>query len=86
MSDLGHLKSELHSVYFFWIPGSVRKVIKNFENFSQPVEPVGKPNHLIHYVQFSEIAVLVLCFVCVDSHSFGVGIALCLFFFGFLTL
>ena len=46
----------------------------NFENFSQPDEPVGKPNHPVHYVQFFEIAVLVLCFVCVDSHTFGVGI------------
>ena len=65
---------------FFWISDSVSKVLKNFENFSQLVGSVGKPNQLIHYVQFFAIEVLVLCFVCVDSHSFRVGIALCLFF------
>ena len=61
---------------FFWIPNSVKKVLEFFENFSQPVE---KPNHPVHYVKFSEIAVWVLCFVCVDSQSFGVGIVLRLF-------
>ena len=65
---------------FFWIPDFVRKVLKNFENFSQSNGLVGKPNQLVHYVQFFEIAVLVLCFVCVDSHSFGVGIELRLVF------
>ena len=54
--------------------------MKNFENFSQPDGQVGKPNQPVHYVKFSEIAVLVLCFVCVDSHSFRVELALCLFF------
>ena len=65
---------------FFWIPDSIRKVLTSFEIFSQPAGPVGKPNQLVHYVQFFEIAVLVLCFVCVDYHSFGVGILLRLFF------
>ena len=29
---------------FFWIPDSLSKVLKNFENLSQPDELVGKPN------------------------------------------
>ena len=72
------VKISLH--LFFWIPESIRKVLTSFEIFSQPAGPIGKPNQLVHYVQFFEIAVLVLCFVCVDSHSFGVGILLRLFF------
>ena len=68
-------------MFIFWISDSIRKVLKIFENLSQPVGPVGKPNQPVHYVQFSEIALLVLCFVCVDSHPFRVGIALRLFFF-----
>ena len=51
-----------------------------FEVFPQPDEPVGKPNQSVHYVMFSEIVVWVLCFVCVDSHSFEVRISLRLFF------
>ena len=64
----------------------MRKVLTNFEIFSQSAIPVGKPNQPVHYVQFSEIVVLVFFFVCVNSQSFEVEIALCLFFFGFLTL
>ena len=71
---------------FFKIPDSIMKVLEYFENFSQLYELVGKPNQPIHYVQFFEIDVLVLFFVCVDYHSFRVRIALSLFFFGFLTL
>ena len=33
---------------FFWIPDSMGKVLKNFENFSQPDEPVGNPDQQIH--------------------------------------
>ena len=33
---------------FCWIPDSVRKILKNFENCSQPDEPVGKPYHPVH--------------------------------------
>ena len=33
---------------FFWIPESLRKVLKNFESLSQPAELVGKPNQSIH--------------------------------------
>ena len=36
VSNLGHSESKLHSICFFWIPDSVRKVIKSFEIFSQP--------------------------------------------------
>ena len=66
--------------FFCWIPDSLRNILKKFENFSQFHELVGKLNQPVHYVQFSEIAILVLCFICVDSHLFGVRIALCLFF------
>ena len=33
---------------FFWIPDSMIKIMKNFENFSQSDEPVGKPNQPVH--------------------------------------
>ena len=33
---------------FCWIPESLRKVLKNFESLSQPVELVGKPNQPVH--------------------------------------
>ena len=58
----------------------MRKVLKIFEIFSQLAGPVGKPKQLIHWVQFAEMAVLVLCFICVGSWSFGVGIILRLSF------
>ena len=73
MLVLGHSESELHSV---WISDFVRKVLKFFEIFSQPAEPVGKPNHPVHWVQFFATVVWVLSFVCIGSWSFGVGIAL----------
>ena len=52
---------------FFWIPNSVKKVLKNFEIFSQPAGLVGKPNQPVHWVLFSGIVVWVLFFVCVSS-------------------
>ena len=67
VSDLSYLESELHSVYFFWIPDSVSKVLKSFEIFSQPAGPVGKLNQPLHWVLFVGTAVWVLCFVCVES-------------------
>ena len=57
----------------------MRKVLKIFEIFSQPAGPVRKPNQPVHWVQFAGTAVLVLCFVCIGSWSFGFGIALRLF-------
>ena len=33
---------------FFWIPDSLRKVVRNFESLSQSPELVGKPNQLVH--------------------------------------
>ena len=33
---------------FFWIPDSMRKILKNFENFPQLAEPVGKPYQLVY--------------------------------------
>ena len=33
---------------FFWIPDSMRKILKNFENFSQPAEPVGELDKPVH--------------------------------------
>ena len=63
-----------------WIPDFLRKVLKFFEIFSQPSVPVGKSNQLVHWVRFSGTAVWVLCFLCIGSWSFGVGIVLCLFY------
>ena len=57
----------------------MRKVLTSFEIISQPNESVGKLNHPIHWVLFARTTVLVLCFVCVGSWSFGVRIALRLF-------
>ena len=65
---------------FFWIPDFLRKVLKFFEIFSQLDRLVGKPNQLVHRVRFSGIAVWVVCFVCIGSWSFGVGIVLRLFY------
>ena len=65
---------------FCWIPEFLRKVLKFFEIFSQPSVLVGKPNYPVHWVRFSGTVVWVLCFVCVGSRSFGVGIALILFY------
>ena len=46
MSVLNHSELELYSVcFFFWILDSVRKIMKFFENYSQPDELVGKPVH-----------------------------------------
>ena len=54
----------------------MRKVLKIFEIFSHPDGPVGKLNQPIHWARFSGTMVWVLCFVCIGSWSFGVGIAL----------
>ena len=54
----------------------MRKVLKNFEIFSQSAGPVGKPNQPVHWVQFVGTVVWVLCFVCFGSWSFRVRIAL----------
>ena len=43
------------------------KVLENFESLSQLAELVGKPDQLVHWVQFSRMEVWVLCFVCVGS-------------------
>ena len=48
MSVLSHSESKLYSVSFFKIPDYVRKVLKNFENYSQPAELVGKPDQPVH--------------------------------------
>ena len=60
-------KLRINPRLFFWIPESVKKVLKSFEIFSQPAGLVMKPNHLVHWVMFSRTAVWVLCFVCVGS-------------------
>ena len=57
---------------FFWIPDSQWKVLTDFESLSQPSELIGKPDHSVHWVQFSGMEVWVLCFfffVSVLSHS-----------------
>ena len=37
-----------------WIPNFVRKVFTIFEIFSQPDEPVGKPNQPVQWVRWLE--------------------------------
>ena len=54
MSILTHSELKLSFVSFFWILDSVRKILKNFENFSQPAESVRKPDQLVHWVKFFE--------------------------------
>ena len=67
---------------FFWIPDSQRKVLKKFESLSQPAELVGRPDHLVHWVQFSGMEVWVLCFVfSVLSHSVSELYTVCIFWF-----
>ena len=58
----------------------MRKVLKNLEIFYQLAGQIGKLNQHVHWVLFIGTTVWVLCFVCVDSWSFEVGIALSLFF------
>ena len=43
-----------------WILDSVRKVLTIFEIFYQPVGLVGKSNHPVHWVKFSEIVTWVV--------------------------
>ena len=70
---------------FFWIPYYVRKVLKNFENCSQPAQPVGKPDHQFIRLCFSEQQLghfslfgSVLTHPELESHTVA--------FFGFLTI
>ena len=42
--------------------------MKNFENCSQPAQPVGEPDHPIHLVLFSGTTVRALGIVWVSSH------------------
>ena len=49
MSVLSHSESELYSICFFWIFFfSVKKIMTNFEIYSQPDEPVGKLDQLVY--------------------------------------
>ena len=48
MSALSHSVLELYFVWFFWILDSMRKILTNFENWSQPDELVGKSNQQVH--------------------------------------
>ena len=41
VSVLSHSVSELYTI-FFWFTYSVRNVLKNFQNCSQPDRPVGE--------------------------------------------
>ena len=50
MSVLSHSVSELYTVYIFWFPYSVRNVLKNFHNCSQPDRPVGELDQLVFRV------------------------------------
>ena len=64
---LSHSELVFYLIWFFWIPESQRKVLKNFESLSQPAELVGKPDQPVHWVQFFGMEVWVLCFGCVGS-------------------
>ena len=66
--------------FFFWIPDSLRKVLKNFESLSQPSELVRKLNHPVHLIKFVGTTVWVFGTVCVGSQSFRVRFVLRLFF------
>ena len=79
MSVLNHSESDLYSV-FFWIPDSLRKVLKIFEILSQLYELVGNPDRPVHSIQFAGTTVWVFGTVFVGSQSFGVGFLLDLFF------
>ena len=48
MLVLSHSESDFLLCFFFWIPDSLRKGLKNFESLSQPVELVGKPDQPVH--------------------------------------
>ena len=48
VSVISHSESEWYSIFFCWILDSVRNILKHFENFSQPDEPVGKPDQQVH--------------------------------------
>ena len=67
VSVLSHSELVFYLICFFWIPDSQRKVLKIFESLSQPYELVGKPDLPVHWVQFFEMEVWLLCFVCVSS-------------------
>ena len=47
MSVLSHSELVFYLICFF-IPDSLRKVLKNFESLSQSAELVGKPDHPVH--------------------------------------
>ena len=64
---------------FFWIPDSLRKVLKNFESLSQPDELVGKPDQPVHWIQFVGTTVWVFGTVCVGSQSFRIRFVFHLF-------
>ena len=57
----------------------MKRILTNFENFSQPVGLVGKPDQPVHYVLFSGTTVRVLGIVCISSQPFRVGIVLLFF-------
>ena len=83
---LSHSESDLYSIFFFfWIPDSLRKVLKNFESLSQLAELVRKPDQPVTEFnllkqQFGSL----VPFVSVLNHSELVFYLIC--FFGFLTL
>ena len=58
----------------------MRRILKKFENFSQPAESVEKPDQPVHQVLFFGTTVRVLGVVCISSQPFGVEIVLRLFF------
>ena len=58
----------------------MRKVLTNFENCSQPVQLVRKPDQLVHEVQFSRTVVRALSIFWIGSHSSKLRINHRLFF------
>ena len=58
----------------------MNNVLTNFENFSQPSQQVGEPDHPIHKVLFSGKAIRELVIIWVSSHLFKVRIVHHFFF------
>ena len=67
MSVLNHSELVFYLICFFWIPESLRKILKNFESLSQLAGLVGKPNQPVHLIQFAGTTIWIFGTICVSS-------------------